>query len=41
MNLRDLKHIIAVAEPHHFGKAAERCFASQLSSSVNIWFWLL
>jgi len=29
MNLRDLKYITAVAETHHFGKAAERCFVSQ------------
>ena len=36
MNLRDLKYIITVAETHHFGKAAERCFVSQPTLSGQI-----
>lgn len=36
MNLKDLKYIIAVAETHHFGKAAERCFVSQPTLSGQI-----
>ena len=36
MNLRDLKYIIAVAETHHFSKAAERCFVSQPTLSGQI-----
>lgn len=36
MNLRDLKYVIAVAESHHFGKAAERCFVSQPTLSGQI-----
>ncbi len=36
MNLRDLKYIIEVAETHHFGKAAERCFVSQPTLSGQI-----
>ncbi len=36
MNLRDLKYIIAVAETHHFGKAAESCFISQPTLSGQI-----
>lgn len=36
MNLRDLKYIIAVAETHHFGKAAERCYVSQPTLSGQI-----
>jgi LysR family hydrogen peroxide-inducible transcriptional activator len=36
MNLRDLKYIIAVAESHHFGKAAEHCFVSQPTLSGQI-----
>ncbi len=36
MNLRDLQYIIAVAETHHFGKAAARCFVSQPTLSGQI-----
>ncbi|MEJ2441282.1 MAG: LysR substrate-binding domain-containing protein [Gammaproteobacteria bacterium] len=36
MNLRDLQYIIAVAETHHFGHAAERCFVSQPTLSGQI-----
>ena len=36
MNLRDLKYIVAVAENHHFGKAAQRCFVSQPTLSGQI-----
>jgi len=36
MKLRDLEYIIAVAETHHFGKAAERCFVSQPTLSGQI-----
>jgi LysR family transcriptional regulator, hydrogen peroxide-inducible genes activator len=36
MNLRDLKYIVAVAECHHFGQAAERCFVSQPTLSSQI-----
>ena len=36
MNLRDLKYIIAVAETHHFGKAAERSYVSQPTLSGQI-----
>lgn len=36
MNLRDLKYVIAVAETHHFGKAAERCYVSQPTLSGQI-----
>ena len=36
MNLRDLKYIVSVAESHHFGKAAERCFVSQPTLSGQI-----
>lgn len=36
MTLRDLKYIIAVAETHHFGKAAELCFVSQPTLSGQI-----
>ena len=36
MNLRDLKYIIAVAETHHFGKAAASCFVSQPTLSGQI-----
>ncbi len=36
MNLRDLQYIIAVAETHHFGQAAEHCFVSQPTLSGQI-----
>ncbi len=36
MNLRDLKYIIAVAETHHFGRAADHCFVSQPTLSGQI-----
>lgn len=36
MNLRDFKYVIAVAETHHFGKAADRCFVSQPTLSGQI-----
>jgi LysR family hydrogen peroxide-inducible transcriptional activator len=36
MNLRDFKYVIAVAETHHFGRAAERCFVSQPTLSGQI-----
>jgi len=36
MNLRDLKYLIVLAETHHFGKAARRCFVSQPTLSGQI-----
>jgi len=36
MNLKDLKYAASVAENHHFGKAAERCFVSQPTLSGQI-----
>lgn len=36
MNLRDLQYLIAVAETHHFGKAAQLCFVSQPTLSGQI-----
>lgn len=36
MNLRDLKYLIAVAEEKHFGRAAEKCFVSQPTLSMQL-----
>ncbi len=36
MNIRDLKYLIAIADYHHFGKAAEACFVSQPALSMQI-----
>lgn len=36
MNLRDLKYLVALADHRHFGRAAEACFASQPTLSVQI-----
>lgn len=36
MNLKDLKYLVALAEHHHFGKAAESCFVSQPALSMQI-----
>ena len=36
MNLRDLKYLVALAELRHFGKAAEACFVSQPTLSMQI-----
>ncbi len=36
MNLRDLKYIVAVAETKSFVKAAEQCFVSQPTLSMQI-----
>lgn len=36
MNIRDLKYLVAIAEHHHFGKAAESCFVSQPALSMQI-----
>ena len=36
MNIRDLRYLVAVAEHHHFGKAAEVCFVSQPTLSGQI-----
>jgi LysR family hydrogen peroxide-inducible transcriptional activator len=36
MNLKDLQYLVTVAETHHFGHAAERCFVSQPTLSGQI-----
>jgi len=36
VNLRDLKYLVAVADTHHFGQAAEQCFVSQPTLSGQI-----
>lgn len=36
VNLRDLKYFVALADTRHFGKAADACFVSQPSLSIQI-----
>lgn len=36
MNLRDLKYLVAVAEHKHFGRAADACFVSQPTLSMQL-----
>jgi len=36
VNLKDLHYVVAVADTHHFGQAAERCFVSQPTLSGQI-----
>lgn len=36
MNIRDLKYLLAVANTKHFGQAAEQCFVSQPTLSMQI-----
>ncbi len=36
MNIRDLKYLVTLAECQHFGKAAEMCFVSQPTLSMQI-----
>lgn len=36
MNLRDLQYLVALADLHHFGKAAAACFVSQPTLSTQI-----
>ena len=36
MNIRDFRYLVAVADTLHFGKAAERCFVSQPTLSMQI-----
>lgn len=36
MNLRDLKYLVAVGDLKHFGKAAQACFVSQPTLSMQI-----
>ena len=35
MNLRDLKYLVALVELEHFGKAADQCFVSQPTLSMQ------
>ena len=36
MNIKDLQYVVAVAETHHFGRAAERCHVSQPTLSGQL-----
>ena len=36
MNIRDLKYFVAVAETEHFSKAADQCFVSQPTLSMQL-----
>lgn len=36
MKLRDLRYLVALAEHHHFGRAADACFVSQPTLSTQI-----
>ncbi len=36
MNLRDLKYLITVSELKHFGRAADACFVSQPTLSMQL-----
>ena len=36
LSLRDLEYVVALAEEHHFGRAAERCNVSQPTLSVQV-----
>jgi LysR family transcriptional regulator, hydrogen peroxide-inducible genes activator len=36
MNINDLKYLVAVAETQHFGKAADLCFVSQPTLSMQL-----
>ncbi|MCH9770587.1 MAG: LysR family transcriptional regulator, partial [Gammaproteobacteria bacterium] len=36
MNIRDLRYLVAVAEFKHFGKAAEHCYVSQPTLSMQL-----
>ena len=36
LKLKDLRYLVAVADPRHFGRAAERCFVSQPTLSAQL-----
>ena len=36
MNLRDLEYLVAIADHHHFGRAAEASFVSQPTLSAQL-----